>query len=183
MLNQKARGSFSRIILFTILLSISIVGSVAARARTLPSPVMTTPGQTSAVYTIKEAGLQFEVPKGWKVEKQENGNVVLSVEDGAVTITFLVEDDYQGVVTGMKSGLKTKVADFKSDGESKQDTHNGMVHISETGTGSIKDAPVIWSIDVLKATRPVTILTFGVAKIMEAHGDDYAAIVNSLKKI
>ena len=175
---------FSRTVLFSFVVTISLAGWATARPRTSRSiPVKSAPDQVSTIYTIKEAGLQFEVPKGWKVEKQDNGNVVLSVEDGAVTVTFLVEEKYEDVLTGMKSGLKEKVADLKSDGEAKQDTHNGMVHIGETGTGSIKDAPVIWSIDVLKANRPVIILTFGIKKVMEAHDDDYAKVVNSLKKI
>jgi hypothetical protein len=136
------------------------------------------------VYTIKEAGLQFDVPQGWKVQvDKENNTVLLSVDDGAVTVTFLPEDKFEDVVAGMKSSLKEKVPDLKSDGEPKQDTHNGMIHISESGTGSLTKIPVIWSIDVLKATRTVTILTFGIKKNMEEHIDDYLKIVNSLKKV
>ena len=62
--------------------------------------------QDSSIRTIKDAGLQFEMPKGWNVETQENGNVVLSVDDGAASVTFVVEDKYDEVVAGMKSGLK-----------------------------------------------------------------------------
>jgi hypothetical protein len=140
--------------------------------------------QDSNVYTIKEAGIQFEVPKGWKAEvDKDSNNVVLSVEDGAVTITFVVEDKYLEVVTGMKAGLKEKLTDMKSDGEPKEDTHNAMVHIAESGTGMLKDSPVGWSIDVLKATKNVTILTFGIRKVMEAHGQEYGKWVMSIKKI
>src|SRR5467141_2120716 len=75
--------------------------------------------QDNNVYTIKEAGLQFEIPKGWKAEA-ENNNVVLSVEDGALTVTFIVEDQYKDVVTGMKDGLKERLAKMKSDGAPKE---------------------------------------------------------------
>jgi hypothetical protein len=140
--------------------------------------------QVSNVYAIKEAGLQFEVPKGWKTEvDKDSNNVVLSIEDGAVTITFVVEDKYADVVTGMKQGLKERLTDMKSDAEPKQDTASGMVHIAESGSGMLKDSPVIWSIDVLKATKNVTILTFGIQKVMEAHSDDYIKWVSSIKKI
>src|SRR3989442_9758104 len=77
--------------------------------------------QDSNIYTIKEAGLQFEVPKGWKVEVDSNKNVVVSVDDGAVSVTFIVEDDYAGVVTGMKQGLGEKLMEMKSDGDPQQD--------------------------------------------------------------
>ena len=140
--------------------------------------------QESTVYTIKEAGIQFDIPKGWKAEvDKDNKNVVLSIEGGAVTITFVVEDQYADVVTGMKDGLKEKLADLKSDGPAKEDKHNGMVHIAETGAGMLKDQPVGFSIDVLKATRNVTILTFGITKVMEAHIDEYVKWVGSIKKI
>ena len=140
--------------------------------------------QDSNIYTIKEAGLQFEIPKGWKAEvDKDSNNVVLSIEGGAVTITFVVEDTYADVVVGMKEGLKERLTEMKSDGEPKQDTTGGMVHIAETGAGKLKDHPVIWSIDVLKATKNVTILTFGFQKVMEAHGDDYLKWVSSIKKI
>ena len=46
------------------------------------SPIVAPLLQDAEVYAIKEAGLQFSIPKGWKVEKQDNGNVVLSFEDG-----------------------------------------------------------------------------------------------------
>src|SRR6266566_3000305 len=58
--------------------------------------------QERTVYTIKEAGIEFEIPKGWK--RDEDKNLVLSIEDGAVSLTFIVEDDYKSIVTGMKSG-------------------------------------------------------------------------------
>jgi len=89
--------------------------------------------QDHNLYTVKDAGLQFEVPKGWKAEVQ-NSNVVVSVEDGAVSVTFVVEEDFKGVVAGMKQGLKEQVTDLKSDGDAQQDTHNGMSRTAEGGT-------------------------------------------------
>ena len=159
--------------------------SVAIAATPASAKVIAVPAaavQLATVYTITEAGLQFEVPKGWKVVR-DGQNVVASVEDGAVSVTFVVEDDYAGTVKGMKQGLSEKLTGLKSDGASQQDTHNGMTHIEESGTGMLKGVEIRWSIDVLKAGKPVTILTFGVAKILEAHNDDYGKLVNSLKKI
>jgi len=149
------------------LLTISTAYSASARTPTAAA------SQDSSVHTIKEAGLQFEVPKGWKVEEQDNGNVVVSFEDGAASATFVIEENYADVIKGMKSGLKEKLTEMKTEGEPKEDTHNGMVHISETGSGMLKDQPINWSIDVLKATQNVTILTFGIQKVMNAHLDEY----------
>ena len=170
------KSSFA-IIAFALLLTISIAYSAAART------AIAAVTQDSSVHTIKEAGLQFEVPKGWKVEEQENGNVVVSFEDGAASATFVIEDNYQDVVKGMKSGLKEKLTEMKSDGEPKQSTHNGMTHIEEAGSGLLNGVKVTWSIDVLKATKNVTILTFGIDTILDSHGPEYAKFVNSIKKI
>jgi len=177
MTTRTTAKSFSAIIAFAILLTISTAYSASARTPTAAA------SQDSSVHTIKEAGLQFEVPKGWKVEEQENGNVVVSFEDGAASATFVIEDNYQDVVKGMKSGLKEKLTEMKSDGEPKQTTHNGMTHIEEAGSGLLNGVKVTWSIDVLKATKNVTILTFGIDAILDSHGAEYGKFVNSIKKI
>src|SRR5215203_1460554 len=75
------------------------------------------------------AGLQYELPKGWKAENQPDGNVFITFEDGACSITLMFHDDYAAIVEGMKSGLKDQLTDIKFDGASKEDTHNGMKHI------------------------------------------------------
>ena len=162
-----------------ILLGLTLTLSVAA----LPGASAKVATQNSNIYTIKEAGLQFEVPKGWKVEVDTNKNVVVSVEDGAVSVTFVVENDYAGVLTGMKQGLGEKLTEMKADGDQQHDTHNGMTHIAETGTGQLRGNAVRWSIDVLKAGKPVTILTFGLTKVMDAHVEEYTKLVVSMKKV
>jgi hypothetical protein len=182
---METKKSYSAIAVLVLLLSIS--GAAAARAHDSPPAASTAESlQDPNIYTIKEAGLQFEVPKDWKVETKEDGTVVLSIEDGAATLTFVVEDKYELIIVGLKSGLKDKLTEMKSDGEPKQDTHNGMTHISESGTGmmkDLKDVKCIWEIDVLKATKNVTVLTFGIDKVLEAHAADYVKFVNSIKKI
>ena len=137
--------------------------------------------QDSNIYTIKDAGLQFEIPKGWKTEVDKN--VVLSIEDGAATITFVVEDEYKLVIAGMKEKLKEELTDMKSTSASKEDIHNGMTHISESGTGTMKGVPITWSIDVIKASKPITVLTFGIQSILESHTEEYLKFVASFKKI
>lgn len=178
------RTPFSAIVALCLLPVMSMANSKPVRPD-LASSSLTTVGrsQDSTVIPIKEVGLQFELPKGWKSEVDENKNVVVSVEDGAVSLTFVIDEDFRTVAKGMKAGLKEKLTEMKSDGEPKQDTHNGMEHISEAGTGAMKETPILWSIDVLKGTKYVTILTFGIQKVMEAHGDEYLKLISSIKKI
>jgi hypothetical protein len=182
MITNKPNNSLAAIIAFGLMLSIAY--SAVARSRVSPAP-FATPGafQNPDIHTIKDAGLQYELPKGWKVETQENGNIFVSFEDGAASATFVVEDNYAEVVTGMKSGLKERLTGLKSDGESKQDTHNGMIHISESGTGMMEGVKISWSIDVLKAGKSVTMLTFGIESVLQSHIAEYEKFVGSIKKI
>ena len=167
-----------------IALSVSTAWSAAAHTRSSASTSANAAAlQDPDIHTIKDTGLQFELPKGWKAETEANGQIFVSFEDGAASVTFVVEDKYEEAITGMKSGLKEQLTEFKSDGEPKTDTHHGLTHISESGSGLLKGAKITWSIDVLKATKNVTILTFGIDTILEAHGAEYAKFVNSIQKI
>jgi hypothetical protein len=167
-------------LLLTVVLALSASG--ATHPRFVNEFSFNIPGrQDNNIYTIKDAGLQFEIPKGWKTEVDKN--VVLSIEEGAATITFVVEDEYKLVIAGMKDKLKEELTEMKSTSEPKEDTHNGMTHIGESGTGMIKGVPINWSIDVIKAGKPVTVLTFGIQSILESHGEEYHKFVTSLKKI
>ena len=109
--------SVALISLVTVILAPSALGATKCRSIIVVDPSVVSRSalpivpdlQDSNVYTIKEAGLQFEVPKGWKAEvDKDSNNVVLSVEDGAVTITFVVEDKYRGGRHRNEGGLERK---------------------------------------------------------------------------
>lgn len=180
---NRPHGVFAATIAIALLLSTSYTFNAHPRVVSDAAIVVVAQSQQPDIQTIKAAGLQYELPKGWKAETQETGNVFLSLEGGAVNITFVIEDDYASVMAGMKSSLKERLADFKSDAAAKEDTHNGMNHFSESGTGVLDKVKVTWSIDALKAAKNVTILTFGVEAVLQKHIDEYEQFVRSLKKI
>lgn len=173
--------------IFTVTIAIAFIVSTSYAHNAQPravsdSAIVTSLSQQSDIQTIGGAGLQFELPKGWKAETQANGNVFVTMEDGAANITFVIENDYAGVIEGMKNGLKEQLTDLKSNGAAKEDTHNGMSHLSESGSGLMKALKITWSIDVLKADKNVTMLTFGVEDVLKRHSDEYEKFVRSLKK-
>jgi hypothetical protein len=176
----------NEILAATIAITLTLATSYARNAQprvVSDSAVVASFSQQSDIQTISGAGLQFELPKGWKAETQANGNVFVTLEDGAANITFVTEDDYAGVIQGMKNGLKQQLTELKSDGAAKEDTHNGMTHVSESGSGLMKTVKITWSIDVLKADKNVTMLTFGIEDVLKRHSDEYEKFVRSLKKI
>jgi hypothetical protein len=166
-------------IFISLAFALSIPCSIAAAPNV---STQTGSAQEPDIRVITSIGLKYELPKGWKAENQENGNVFLTFENGVCNVTFVVDEDYSGVAEGMKSSLKEQLTDVKVDGAAKENTHNGMKHISESGTGMMKTVKVIWSIDVLLASKNVTILTFGVEEVLQKHIDEYAKFISSLKK-
>jgi hypothetical protein len=111
MTNNKPNNSFVAII--TIALTLSLSYSLMAKPRA--SSIQQTAEQPD-IHTLESVGLQYELPKGWKAENQENGNVFLTFEDGAGNVTFVFDENYTEVVDGLKSGLKEKLKDLKFDG-------------------------------------------------------------------
>ena len=180
-MDLKATPRLNAYIALAILFSLSYPLVIDTRGQRTATATLVA-SQNTDMHTLKDAGLQFELPKGWKAETQENGNVFLSFEEGAGSVTFVMEDDYAGVVEGMKSVLKQKLTGLKFDGEPKQDTHNGLVHISESGTGLMEKVKINSSIDVLKASKNVTMLTFGIEEVLQRHIDEYKKFVGSIKK-
>jgi hypothetical protein len=169
-------------IIICLALALAIPYSLAAAPR---ASMQTHGAAQQPDIRITSVGLQYELPKGWKAENQENGNVFLTFEDGACNVTFVFDENYPEVVEGMKGALKEQLTDIKFDGVPKEDTHNSMKHVSESGTGMLKDVKGVkinWSIDVLKATKHVTILTFGVEELLQKHIDEYVKFIGSLKK-
>ena len=167
-------------IFIRLALALSILYSLAASPRV--SAQTGGAAQQPDVRAITSVGLQYELPKGWKADNQEDDGVFLTFCDGACNVTFVFDDNYSGVVDGMKRVFKERLTDLKFDGAAKENTHNGMRHINESGTGMMKGTKMTWRIDVLKATRHVTMLTFGVDEELQKHVDEYAKFISSLKK-
>ena len=137
----------------------------------------------SDVRKINDAGIQFEVPKGWMAETDKHGRIVLSIESGIVNITFAVEAKYEELIAGMKSGLIADNTDFATDGGPIQDDHNGMKHIRESVYVIRKGRRVMWMIDVYESRKNVTVLTFGSPTIFQKHIDEYERFFKSIKRI
>lgn len=181
--NRSIKLTVTLVALLLMVLNLSSSSTAASLKLTFPAPQANSKSEDSSnIYVIKGGGIQFVIPEGWKVEQDKNGNVVASVAEGAVSVTFVVEEQFEGVVQGMKDGLKEKFADLKSDGKPKEGTHNGMSHISESGSATLEKHPVIWSIDVVKARKPVIVFTFGITSVIESHQEDYAKLVQSIKR-
>ena len=139
---------------------------------------------TQEVFTHKEAGVQFELPKGWKAVP--DGEVItVSTADDSLQMVFWVpdEDTFDATVKELDKELGKTIKNIKTTDKGTTDTHNGMPHFSSGGTGEVEGATIEWNVDVLKAKKVVIILTFAAPGIAEQHADEAAKFIGSIKKI
>jgi hypothetical protein len=140
--------------------------------------------QDSNVFTHKEGGIQFEVPSGWKATPNGD-NMTVASGDGGLQVVFWVPDQnsFEDAVKDLDKEIGKTIKNVKTVGKPTQDTHNGMPHYGESGTGQVDGTTIAWSVDVLSARKPVIILSFAAPNLYEKNSADYEKLINSIKKI
>jgi hypothetical protein len=140
--------------------------------------------QDANVFTHKEGGIRFEVPNGWKATP-DGDNMTVSSADGGLQVVFWVPDEnsFEDAVKGLDKELSKTIKNTKTVGKPTTDTHNGMPHYGESGTGEVNGNTIAWSVDVLSARKPVIILSFAAPNLYQKNSGDYEKLINSIKKI
>jgi hypothetical protein len=140
--------------------------------------------QENRIFTHKDAGVQFELPKGWKA-KPDGEVITVSTADDSLQMVFWVpeEDTFDAAVKDLDSELGKTIKNIKTTDKGTADTHNGMPHFSTGGTGTVSGATIEWSVDVLAAKKIVIILTFAAPGVVEKHAEEALKFINSIKKI
>ena len=163
------------------LASSGLVGVASARPNFKFSAPIT---QENRFFSHKEAGVQFELPKGWKA-KPDGEVVIVSTADDSLQMVFWVPDEntFDAAVKDLDNELGKTVKNIKTTAKGSSDTHNGMPHFSEGGTGEVNGVTIEWSVDVLAAKKVVIILTFAAPGVAEKHADEAAKFIASIKKI
>lgn len=139
--------------------------------------------QHTQIYTHRESGIVFEVPSGWKTEP-DGEQLTVSSDDGSMVLVFWVpaEGTFDAAVEALDEELAKTIQKMKADGEVKVDTHNGMRHAGQSGTGEIEGKSILWSVDMLQGKKPVIILTFAAPEQIEKHAGDFAKLIKSITK-
>lgn len=140
--------------------------------------------QDTRKFSHGEAGVQFELPKGWKA-KPEGDVITVSTEDDSLQMVFWVPDEetLDSAVKALDKEIEKTVKNMKTIGKPTEDTHNGMPHFSENGTGEVNGTTIEWSVDVLAAKKVVIILTFAAPGLREKHANEAAEFISSIKKM
>jgi len=140
--------------------------------------------QGGETFTHSDAGVRFELPRGWKAKPDGEVITVSSADDGLQVVFWVPdEDSFEATVKDLDKELGKTIKNIKTAGKPTQDTHNGMAHYGENGTGEVEGTTIAWSVDVLGAKKPLIILTFAAPTLFEKHVDEYLKLVGSIKKI
>ncbi len=170
-----------KLIISLCLASSMLAGICSAKPRAGMSAPVT---QENRLFTHKEAGVQFELPKGWKA-KPDGEVITVSTADDSLQMVFWVpdEDTFDAAVKDLDNELGNTIKNIKTTDKGTSDTHNGMSHFSTGGTGEVSGATIEWSVDVLAAKKVVIILTFAAPGIAEKHAEEALKFITSIKKI
>ncbi len=155
---------------------------IATTAKTVPTKVAAV-YQNQDVFTHQDAGVQFQLPKGWKA-KPDGEVITASSADDSLQVVFWVPDEstFAAAVKELDKELGKTIKNMKTDGKPAEDELNGMPHYGETGTGDVNGATIVWSVDVLGAKKPLIVLTFAAPNLFEKNSDAYEKLVSSIKK-
>lgn len=158
----------------------SNTANAASASNTAATPAATTQAET---YTHKEGGITFEIPNGWKAEP-DGDQLTVAPPDDSIGVVFWVtkEDDFEAAANALGEELGKTIKNLKLDGDTKEDTHNGMPHASVSGSGQMEGENVVFSADLLQAKKPIIVLTFASPENFKKHADDYMKLVKSIKK-
>lgn len=175
--------SKSKLLVCLSLAAAFAVATVASAAKNTNGTNHAAAAQDAQHYTHKDSGITFDVPAGWKAEP-DGEQLTVSSPDDSVALVFWVpaESTFDAAVAALDEELAKTIQKMKADGEVKVDTHNGMRHAGQSGTGEIEGKNILWSVDMLQAKKPVIILTFAAPEQIEKHAGDYAKLIKSITK-
>ena len=119
-------------IIFGVALICSAFGG-GASARTT-AWLRATLTQDIETFTHKEAGVQFQLPKGWKA-KPDGEVITVSSPDDGLQLVFWVpdEDTFDAAVKDLDKELDKTIKNIKTTDKGTSDKHNGMAHFSTGG--------------------------------------------------
>ncbi|HEV7843308.1 MAG TPA: hypothetical protein VGO69_06405, partial [Pyrinomonadaceae bacterium] len=147
------------------------------------APSSTTPSG-GGIYKLEDAGIQFEAPTGWKVERAEGEPLIVSTSDNSLALTFesIDADKIEQTTQHYKDRINQNLSSVTTvDGPEQRDL-NGLPLTSESGIGKKDDNTNEWSIDIVRAKKAVIIYSLTSLDVFEQYQSGYESLVNSIKK-
>jgi len=115
--------------IMSLALASSMLAGAASAKPILKTVAVTT--QENRSFSHAEAGVQFELPRGWKA-KPDGEVITVSTADDSLQLVFWVpdEDTFDAAVKDLDKELGKTIKNVKTNDKGTTDTHNGMPHFS-----------------------------------------------------
>ncbi len=116
--------------------------------------VASVPGATAEVMKHPTAGLQIELPAGWKT-RTNAGQFVAEPPDGKSYLSFAVieESAVDGYVAKWAEGMKGRLTDLQVDVDDETSEVNGLQHVYSVGSATLEGKPIQWDLTIGRAGR------------------------------
>lgn len=140
------------------------------------------PVAAAARVDLSEAGLTLTLPDRWQATR-ERSQVYLMPDDQSLAMVIGIADEagLDALVGAIRSNQNATLSDVRvtrtEDGEV-----NGMRITTESGTARGTDGPAVWSLRVVRASRPVVVYTLASPQGLRMHERDCASLLGSLRK-
>lgn len=142
------------------------------------------PAGGGEVFNNQEGGIRFTAPAGWK-PKNDGETMTISTPDNTLSVVFWVPkgDDFDKAVSDLGVQLEKVIKNSKTTSPGQASTHNGMQAYTASGTGEVDNEQIVWEVDILKAKKPVFIVSFAAPAEFSKHAGEYKQLIGSIKKI
>lgn len=169
-----------------IILSSLALGQAAAN-KTAVGTASNTPKAPPAnpnLVTLQDAGIQYEIPSGWRTQSHPNALQITSPDGGvSIIIGLAVNDNMESLIAGLKEYLRKDYRNFKAGTDLQKETINDLRAVIENGSGETSEGVMEWNIVMLLGgKRPVIAFTVAEQKAFRNSQGEYIKLVQSIKK-
>lgn len=157
--------------------------SPAASPSASESPSDQSKGEGTTM-THQECGVEFTLPAGWKQEEGQQ-HLMVNPEDGTMVVFFITpgEEGVDAAGDAIEKIITEVVQEPEIEGEGEETNINGMEAFSFNGKGKSEGKDVIFSVDFIKAKKPLIVLALGEQDGVAKHAAEVDALAGSLKPI
>lgn len=139
-----------------------------------------------AVRTLSfaDAGIQFDVPEGWQIT-QEHGVTMVASPDSSVftTFTFPSQEEFQAAASSVADQVDRLLDQVQVHGKPENRNENGLESVRVSGSGRKEGEAVRWSLDLVRARKPVIALTFGAEGAFARYRQELDAVHHSVRAL
>jgi hypothetical protein len=134
--------------------------------------------------SLKECGLQFTLPEGWGMVRDNDGTVVGPMDESMAMLIVEMEGvEAKDIWPGVDEILASIVTDVKKPDKRTESKTAGYKTTTLQGSGKLEGEPALWAVDIIESPNPLMVISFGEEAKVTAHMKEAEQLGNSFKKL